>query len=507
MSVEQKSAAQLSVGRISGTDPRSADFGAIASDEQLHDAALRAVRQPAGRVAVVLHLSRLAAPGARPHHRRIARALMQDTASRFDGQVFARPSGDLVLLCRVGTGQGRGAAPSGGAAARVTTADPLSLPQVFARLLRADVADPEQLVSVWRLDQQQDLLLAYTALRTRAGAVAPPREDFSGQTSLVDSLSLVVDQVSLNDVVRRQTAICLRDPGAGGGEGFAPQYRDMSFALPTLESRLAEAGQMRIDPFLFRHLSARLDQRMMAAVTASLGRGGPLDATCGASGQMPRMHLSMTVAGVLSQAFAGLAQACRRQPVPAVLGIEINVMEAAADTARFAQARGRLVEAGFAFVIGGVTHLSLLVANPAPWKPDLLKLDWSQRLSELPESDAVAVDAAVAEIGPERIVLQRADSEAALHWGMARGIRRFQGRQVDVMLGAGRMVACSGAAACTLRQCVERAVTVSPSGRAGCSNLALLDHAAPFAMPDAAAGSARVAPFAAPQGAAAKVTA
>jgi hypothetical protein len=488
---------KLAGSRFSGSPgPASAaregrvqDLSAAASDGPLHDAALRAARQPAGRVAVVLHLSRLPALGVRPHHRRVARALMQDTAGRYDGQVFERPSGDLVLLCRRGLAQ----APSPGQTGRSTTADPLALPEILTRLLRAGSADPGQLVSVWSLEDEQELLLAYTATRTRPNPAPPAREDYAGQTSLIDVLGGVVDQVNLGDVLRRQTAIVL---GEAPDTGLTPLYRDLSFAVPSLEARLAEAGQIRVDPFLFRHLSARLDQRVLAAVTASLGRGGALDASTGESHRVPMLHLSLTVAGVLSPAFAALAEACRRLPGPVAVGVELAVMEVAADTQRFARARARLAEAGFRFVLGGVSHLSLQIADPAPLRPDLMKLDWSQRLPDLPDGEAEAVDTALRAIGPQRIVLHRADSEAALHWGLARGIRRFQGRHVDMMLGAARIVSCVAATQCTLRQCVERARTVAASGRAGCANHALLDHGAPFTAVPAdrdAAGRARPA--------------
>jgi hypothetical protein len=66
---------------------------------------------------------------------------------------------------------------------------------------------------------------------------------------------------------------------------------------------------------------------------------------------------------------------------------------------------------------------------------------------------------------------------------MARGIRRFQGRYVDAMLGAARIVSCPAAETCTLRQCIERATATARAGRAGCGNLALLNAGAPMRVP------------------------
>jgi len=86
---------------------------------------------------------------------------------------------------------------------------------------------------------------------------------------------------------------------------------------------------------------------------------------------------------------------------------------------------------------------------------------------------------AIARIGPARLVLHRTDTDAAIRWGVANGIRRFQGRQVDAMLGAARMASCPAAAACTPLQCRERAAAAAAAGRAGCANLPLLDAAVP----------------------------
>ena len=116
-----------------------------------------------------------------------------------------------------------------------------------------------------------------------------------------------------------------------------------------------------------------------------------------------------------------------------------------------------------------------MLTVPAALAPDLVKLDWHPTVPE----GARTLDEAVAALGPDRVVLARAETEAALAWGLARGIRRFQGRHVDAMLAAQRIGACSYGRGCTLRQCNERATATGPGGQAGCLNPALLDAAAP----------------------------
>jgi hypothetical protein len=128
-------------------------------------------------------------------------------------------------------------------------------------------------------------------------------------------------------------------------------------------------------------------------------------------------------------------------------------------------------------VLDGVSHLALLISRPWMLRPDMVKLDWSPRLAGLAAEDRLRIAEAIARIGPEAMVLRHCDGEAALRWGLAHGIRRFQGRQVEAMLTAQRMLACRHAAGCSLRQCGERGGATGPAGRAGCRMPALLDGA------------------------------
>ena len=398
------------------------------------DAAERAVRTPGGRSALVLHLSRMVPPAPRPHHRRIARALLDDAAGRGSGQVFALRNTDLVLL-RAGGDAG--------------------LWETLARLFRIDVPDPSRLLSDWCAAADGPALLAYAAARVADTHLAPDVPDPVASAGTADALDTLVGQSRISDLTQQQTAVLLH------GAQMRPLFREVTFSLAVLEARVAAVGQANADPWLFRHLATRLDTRMLDAWRQDV-RGGALP-----------LHLNLTVAGILSEPFAGFAAACRA--AGAAVGVEVPLVEACADPEAFTLARDRLRLAGMAFVLDGVSHHALLLTVPAALAPDLVKLDWHPTVPE----GARALDEAVAALGPGRVVLHRAETEAALAWGMARGIRRFQGRHVDAMLAAQRIGACAHGRACTLRQCTERATATGPGGRAGCFNPALLDAAAP----------------------------
>lgn len=438
------------------------------AEQQLAEAARRALRAPAGRTALVLRMSSLTPPAPRPHHRRIARAVLDDVAAQNEGQVFALSNGDLVLLCR-----------SGGGVPGRATPTPATLPDVLARLFRIDAPDPSKLVRHWRLDRAGEEFAAWCGAQVAQAGPAPlPAPEAAAQPSAVEAVDLIVASSRLSDLVQRQMAVLLV-PGAGGAGRLQPLYREVTFNVAALEGRLSTVGRASADPYLFRHLAARLDGRMLDALGDDLQRDGPL--TYGARDLAgPALHLNLTLAGVLSPKFARFAEGCRR--AEARVSVELQLMEACAGPASFAQARDVLRAAGMGVVLDGVTDLALQLTTPAVLQPDLVKLDWSPRLLT---ADA-QLGEVLASIGPSRIVLHRAETEAALAWGLAHGIRRFQGRHVDAMLGAARLQACPYAGGCTLRQCTERASATGPAGRVGCLDQNLLDQGIPQGVPKGA---------------------
>lgn len=462
----------------------------------LHDAVRRAARSPQGRMALVLHLSRLPPPGPRSHHRRVARAILQDTAQRHEGQVFALANGDMVLLCRaVQPGRMPPARPPHGP----PPPDPETLPGALARLLRVDMPDPARVTTVWRLESALAALAAYAAERLAQGGQtvirpASPGPGLAAQTAVVEALAAIAEGPAIAGLMRRQTGVLVteRHPGGPANVPLRPLYREVTFSIAALEARIAAGGQAAADPFLFRHLAGRLDRRMLARLADAAGTGGVLDIAASGGGAAP-LHINLTLPSILSDAFARFAGLCRR--LGARPGVEVTLVEACDDAAAFGRARQVLAEAGLTLVLDGVSYLALMLARPCALRPDLVKLDWSPRLDELAAEERQLVAAALERIGAHRVVLHRAETEAALRWGMAQGVRRFQGRYVDAMLAAARMRDCSRAADCSLHQCGERSAATSQAGRAGCGAIGLLDGAggpadlAAVALPPAASGA------------------
>ena len=406
------------------------------TERQLLDAAERAARDGGAGRALVLHLSRMPPPGPRPHHRRIARAVLEDAAQRVGGQVFALGNADLVLLLRSDAGLD-------------------STREMLAELFRADRPDPTQLIGEWTFATESGALLAYARACLANPAPPPPRAEAPAAT-----VGDVLQRTALTDLLQQQTAIRI-------GVRIAPIYREVALSRPVLAARVAALGAMSADADTLPHLRAAFDLRVLAALQQDVGCGGPL----GAVPHGAALHVPLALDAALSDGFGRFADACRGAGVPVAVGI--GLVEACADPTGFAQVQARLRAAGFGLVLDGVTPRGLLLTHLNALAPDLVKLTWS----DAPCPDGVAD--AVAALGAARVVLTGAGSEAALSWGMALGIRRFQGPHVDAMLAAERLVACGPAPGCTLRQCTERAFATGVAGRVGCLNPALLLAALP----------------------------
>jgi hypothetical protein len=482
---------------------------ARAGELLLADLLEREARAPLGRIAVVVRLSRLPPPGARPYHRRIARALLEDCAQRHGGQVVALGTGDLVLLTVPPAGD-----PAGG---------PLTLPPLLARLLRSEDDTPEPIADAITLADGRDRI---SALLDAAAAADDTPDDDAGHDDPAPVAATNISRMTTTrprNIFARQPA-AMPDPPADAATrllaaGIAPllQFqtavrlpprpacadaapRDAAPAIPIrpvhralrispalLAARLASQDPTTAvatpgapplaDPWLRQHLASRLAAALLAQLHTAWGTGSPLDPTPRRG--MPPLLLTLPPALVNGADFAAFAARFPATDTASAPRIAISMAEASADPAGFAAARARLRAAGMPLVLDGLSHHALLLARPEALEPDLLALPWSSALPRLPEARLAEIAAAVQRIGPATIVLTGADSEAALRWGRAAGIQMFQGSHAEAMLAATRLMQCPGAAACPLRVCAERATATSPAGRAGCTNHRLLEQGVP----------------------------
>ncbi len=337
----------------------------------------------------------------------------------------------------------------------------------LADLFAADAPDAHLLLSRWLLPADLDRLTAFldavpTIVATPAGV--DPDVGLSSVAQLCDN----IEPGRVRDLLERQTGVLV---ALSGATRVVPLFRELRVSTQALEAKAAAAGHVTADPFLFRHLLAKIGQMTLETLLDDLREGSPMLAWLPFG--RPMLHLNMDVQTVLSPMFDELSALA--SALGACIAIEIAFVEVCADTEAFLEARDRIRAAKFHVVLDDVSQHALAVTRPAVLQPDLLKLDWSR---QLPMAGA-AFDRALAEFSPAKVILHKADTEEAMRWGIARGIRRFQGRHVDAILAAGRIAACPESTRCTVRKCIDRETATTAAGRSGCGNLSLLDAALP----------------------------
>ncbi len=439
--------------------PASAGAAAASGVERrLSDAAERLLRQPRDKVALVLHLSRLTAPAPRPHHMRVARVLLQDTAQRFAGQVFALQNHDLVLLC---------AAPRDTKLPELPQA-PGHLKMALGRLFLADVPDPANLTSLWRLDEDPGPFYAYIAACAadqKEGAPAP--EDMPASPAGLAALEEIVAHAPLAELMVGQMGMSLStDRSRPAAARLAPAFRQLRVSLSALNLRPVVTEALS-DPFLMHHFGARLDARLLRVLHDDLRARGPLTRAALQDG-LP-IHIRLGIEAILSPGFARMSQLAR--DLGARFGIEVPLMQACAEIDLLDHVRSLLDLGGFQLILGPLDLATLSITAPWVLRPDSVKLVWSPALADA----SARIAALLARIGAERLVLKGVDTEHAMAWGQGRGFTRFQGPFLDQAQAASRMAACANAGGCTPRQCGARASSRSIAGRAGCANPTLLE--------------------------------
>jgi hypothetical protein len=253
-------------------------------------------------------------------------------------------------------------------------------------------------------------------------------------------------------------------------ERLKPAFRQLGVSLAPLNLRPVVTEALS-DPYLLHHFSARLDSRVVRLLHDDLRTQGRLTRPA-LQGGIP-IHVSLSLEAILSPGFARMSRLARSLGV--CMGIEVPLMQACVEMDLLDHVRSLLVLAGFELILGPVDAAMLKLVRTAQMQADAVKLIWSQRLADASTDAQSGVAVALAQIGTDRIVLQGVDTEQGVAWGQARGISRFQGGFFDHVQAAARMAGCSGASACTLRQCVSRAGSQGVAGRAGCTNPALLD--------------------------------
>lgn len=413
------------------------------------------VRQ--GRIAVHLHLSRLRPYNRQDGHLRIVLRMLDPLIQFYRGQIFLLSNADIVFICAEASPEEVEAIASRVRA--LFSKDPLTF---------GDSGDGrDRFFTLYDLEVQYHGFLALAARltdearqRQRAASKAKPVEALTPER--LGDIVQRLEEIDIARLVRRQAAVGLGEKNAAGAI-----FQEYFFSMADLQRAIAPGVNVLANRWLFQHLSQALDQYMLRSLQKAALRALP-----------PAVSLNLNMATLLSPGFKTFERWLQGR---VGLVVEAQVVDVFADLGTYFFARDRLREAGHRVLLDGLTPLTLQLLDVSLYGADLFKLNWSPDLAEPGQTREVGPK--LAELGFDRVILGRCDSETAIQWGLSLGIASFQGRFVDAMSSAVAMAQCPKAAACTLAQCTARHTVIAGPQRGECQNLPLLDAFPKFKMP------------------------
>ncbi len=179
------------------------------------------------------------------------------------------------------------------------------------------------------------------------------------------------------------------------------------------------------DRWLFQHLTQHLDRRVLAMLRKND------DQVLAHS-----YSLNLNISTLLSQEFHQFDQSLRAGARGTIV-IELQKVDIFADLGAYLFARDFLKERGYRVCLDGVSAVTLGFIDRERLGLDLLKMFWTPDMADpLHTERTTAFRDAVERAGRSRIILARCDSEDAVTFGQAVGLRLFQGRYIDRLLSA-----------------------------------------------------------------------
>ncbi len=381
-----------------------------------------------GRRAVHLRLSRLRPYNRRAHHLRIAATSFDRLVRDYDGALFRLFNDDLVVICN-------------GADVADIDHSVLHLRYLFSEdpFLKNDEDGDTRFCAWFDLDDDyldllnlaQRMVSAQTrhAQRNNERSDKDPasntEEEKAEETpqspldpSNLAALEQAIAQADLSTIIRRQP-ICavVRDRKP------EPVYYEIYTSIASLRETLMPDIDMQANQWLFQDLTKHLDRRMISYLTRAD------DATL-----RQAFSVNLNVSTLLSPEFLDFDEALNSGTRGGIV-IELQLFDVYADLGNFLFARDFLHERGYKFCLDGTTHMSLPLINREELGFDLVKLQWSPDLfDQLHGFRGNGLRQAARDVGSERLILNRCDSEQALEVGESLGITLYQGHLLDEML-------------------------------------------------------------------------
>ncbi|MCW5699912.1 MAG: EAL domain-containing protein [Rhodospirillales bacterium] len=400
---------------IPRNDTRSGD------DELLLSYLVHLSAHRTGRRAVLIRLSRLLPHNRRSHHVRTAISGFETRLSRRDGQFFVLGSSDVLVVYR----------------------------SEAHAIIEEEIRRVRYLFSDDPLFQDNDSRDSFTVLYNIDAAFGPfvdairsalrdttekPNEaDFlpdarerirdrqlRGEALTPDVLAKIeaaLAQTDLSSLAHQQTVCVLN-----GQQSPAPRFRELYISISDLRDAVLPGADFTANPWLFRHLTKTLDQRVLSLLSMPEQAGNTRD-----------ISININISTLISEEFRKFENGLNASRPNAFI-FELQAPDIFSDIEAYLFVRDHVQNKGWRICLDGLTCADIDLYDVRGLGVDLVKIVWDQRMPALVVDARERLAAMVREIGSSRAVLCRVDSRVAVDFGHAIGFSMFQGRYVEQLV-------------------------------------------------------------------------
>lgn len=373
-------------------------------------------RNPEGRKIVHLRLSKLMPANRTPVKTKIVSRMFGNLESGMHVQIFPMINQDLVMI--VNSGAQRDVNSICNRIRKLFGDDPITF---------AQDADGEDRFVTW-FDLEVDAAMALNLgqeLRNEANAKIrqppPPPPTPVMSPKQLDVVQKKLATTNIIPFVKDQVAMRV----APGSADASIEFYEFFLSVGDLQRTLAQGINVFGDRWLFQDLSRTMDLRMLEVVVrAPHARSAPA------------ISLNLNLETVSTPTFASFLE---RIPDEQKVIVEIQAIDVLANIRDYYEVLDVLSGLGHALLIDGLNPTTLQMLNVPLLKPDYAKIMWAPEFIDLlhPDSNKSAVSM-IEEVGAEKVILARCDTQNAMAWGLKSGIRVYQGYFLDSFGKPGR---------------------------------------------------------------------
>ncbi|MGH6891669.1 MAG: hypothetical protein ACREEP_05375, partial [Dongiaceae bacterium] len=261
--------------------------------------------------------------------------------------------------------------------------------------------------------------------RTFAQRWTSPEELILERFGLALRTLMATDPIQL---IRRQPVCLITEDRT-----LVPIFEEIYTSILELQNSIGLDSQLTSDRWLFQFLTRVLDRQTLATLTPPEGEDSDPN---GAAHQLRAKLLSsgnfsmnLNVSSVLTPQFRAF-NGCVKDAIRGTIVLEFQKLDVFADLGSYAYVRDYARSNGFRVCIDGLSHLSGPFIDKAALDADLMKINWTEDLSE----EHNRMTRLVRDMGGNRVILCRCDSEKAIDFGRSIGLSLFQGKLIDQMV-------------------------------------------------------------------------